>query len=242
MVKIAARPDHPGFRPLPLAQGQAKLGDGAAALGYPAGFKFDVPVLSLNKGAISAPLVRIDDRAYYQTDAAINPGNSGGPLLNERGEAIGIVTLKKADAQNMGYALYFNEVKAAATDQERLSAVKPKPGPLDLATLPKITTLGPKADAWRVGQGKAQGGQGLPDPRQPGRPSLDDQQGSAPGALSVDHETRRRVPSGQSGHLQVPAEHAALSAFAWGRRTPTIRIFWTVIIVTTSNSPTPCCI
>ena len=94
--------------------------------------------------------MRIDDLAYYQTDAAINPGNSGGPLLNERGERSASSPRKKADAQNMGYALI--EVKAAATDQERLSAVKPKPGPLDLVYLPKITTLGSEGLAGRPGK------------------------------------------------------------------------------------------
>jgi predicted Zn finger-like uncharacterized protein len=154
VLKIAARQGHAGFRPLPLARNVPKLGDVVAAIGFPAGFRFDVPVLSLNKGAVSAPLVKIDGRSFYQTDAAINPGNSGGPLLNERGEALGIVTLKKADAQNMGYALYLSEVKAAALDAERLAAVRPEPGPIDPASLPKVTTVAPKADAWQVGQGK----------------------------------------------------------------------------------------
>ncbi|HYT91559.1 MAG TPA: serine protease, partial [Gemmataceae bacterium] len=85
VVKIAARPGHPGFRPLPLSTDKLKLGDPVAAMGYPAGLRFDEPVLSLNKGAISATLVRIDKRPYHRTDAAINPGNSGGPLLNHRG-------------------------------------------------------------------------------------------------------------------------------------------------------------
>jgi S1-C subfamily serine protease len=47
-----------------------------------------------------------------QTDAAINPGNSGGPLINNRGEVIG-VSVAMAQAENIGFAIPINVVKAA---------------------------------------------------------------------------------------------------------------------------------
>src|SRR5581483_3390434 len=77
-------------------------------------------------------------RHVLQTDAAINPGNSGGPLLNAKGEVVGINTAVAGDAQNIGFALaidkampIINQLKTGQTPAQPflgLSTVTLSPG------------------------------------------------------------------------------------------------------------------
>lgn len=59
-----------------------------------------------------------------QTDASINPGNSGGPLLNLKGEAIGINTAMVSGAQSIGFAIPINQVKRIISDVLNFGKIK----------------------------------------------------------------------------------------------------------------------
>lgn len=58
-----------------------------------------------------------------QTDAAINPGNSGGPLLNLKGEAIGLNTAVAQGAENIGFALPINQIKKGLSDAKKFGKI-----------------------------------------------------------------------------------------------------------------------
>ena len=82
-------------------------GQWAIAIGNPLGLDNTVTAGIISATDRSSSQVGIPDKRvnFIQTDAAINPGNSGGPLLNDRGEVIGINTAIRADAQGLGFAI-----------------------------------------------------------------------------------------------------------------------------------------
>ncbi len=105
------------FQPLKLGDSsQAQVGQLVFAVGNPFGLGETV-----TQGIISAKERSISDnqRDLFQTDAAINPGNSGGPLVNLRGEIIGInVAIFSPDRQNpgfqgVGFSIPSNDVRDA---------------------------------------------------------------------------------------------------------------------------------
>jgi len=108
LIKIASM-----FRDLPpLALGDSdsmRVGDWVLALGNPFGLEHTV-----TQGIISATGRVIGAGPYdnfLQTDAPINPGNSGGPLVNLRGEVIGINTAIVSSGQGIGFAIPSNMAK-----------------------------------------------------------------------------------------------------------------------------------
>jgi S1-C subfamily serine protease len=89
-------------------------GQWAIAIGNPLGLDNTVTAGIISATDRSSSQVGIDDARrvrFIQTDAAINPGNSGGPLLNDRGEVIGINTAIRANAQGLGFAIPIETVK-----------------------------------------------------------------------------------------------------------------------------------
>ncbi len=109
------------LKPLPLGDSSAvRVGQRVLAIGNPFGFQG-----TLTTGVVSAtdrtvqtgPQTFIDQA--IQTDAAINRGNSGGPLLNTRGEVIGINTLiisPSGAASGIGFAIPINTARRIAED------------------------------------------------------------------------------------------------------------------------------
>jgi Do/DeqQ family serine protease len=82
-------------------------GQWAIAIGNPLGLDNTVTAGIISAIGRTSSQVGVPDKrvSFIQTDAAINPGNSGGPLLNDRGEVIGINTAIRADAQGLGFAI-----------------------------------------------------------------------------------------------------------------------------------------
>ncbi|GAA3935905.1 serine protease [Hymenobacter algoricola] len=89
-----------GFGRLPYSfkRGAADLGEKVYTLGYP---RED---LVFNDGSLSARSGFEGDTAFYQISIPVNPGNSGGPLLDERGNLIGIISGRQMDMQSAAFA------------------------------------------------------------------------------------------------------------------------------------------
>jgi serine protease Do len=108
-----------GIDPIPLGDSESvAVGDWVVAIGNPLGLTHTVSagILSARgRTTKDVPLKPIGGgEAYFdflQTDAAINPGNSGGPLLNLKGEVIGMNTAINAAGQGLAFAIPINMVK-----------------------------------------------------------------------------------------------------------------------------------
>ncbi|WP_075728607.1 serine protease HtrA [Tissierella creatinophila] len=111
VVKVKAK----GLAPVELGDSEIlEVGEVSVAIGNPLGLEFQRSVTS---GVISGlhRSIKVDEfniiEDLIQTDASINPGNSGGPLLNNRGEVIGINTAKIQTGEGLGFAIPINLVK-----------------------------------------------------------------------------------------------------------------------------------
>jgi serine protease Do len=116
LIRISAT----GLSTLELGDSDAvQVGQLAIAVGSPLGTFTD----SVTQGIVSGldRDITVGERGsnftedlsgLIQTDAAINPGNSGGPLLDASGRAIGVITASSSTAQEMGFAVPINRVRA----------------------------------------------------------------------------------------------------------------------------------
>lgn len=95
---------------------QLRPGEWAIAIGNPLGLDNTVTVGIISATGRSSAEVRVPDKrvSFIQTDAAINPGNSGGPLLNQRGEVVGMNTAIIGGAQGLGFAIPIKTVQRIA--------------------------------------------------------------------------------------------------------------------------------
>ena len=84
-----------------------QVGEKVIAIGNPLGLQF-----SVTEGIISGTHRQGANNLYIyiQTDAALNPGNSGGPLINTKGEVIGINNFKVSGGESLGFALESNHL------------------------------------------------------------------------------------------------------------------------------------
>lgn len=107
LIKIKSRKDLPTVK---LGDSDTlQVGEWVIAIGNPFGFENSVTagIISFKGRVLGAG--PYDD--FLQTDASINPGNSGGPLINTRGEVVGINTAIIAGAQGIGFAIPINMAK-----------------------------------------------------------------------------------------------------------------------------------
>ncbi len=107
---------------LPLGDSdRAEVGEYVVAIGNPLGYGHSVTHGILSAKERKTPEMRL--AKYLQTDASINPGNSGGPLINLKGEVIGINNAIDARGQGIGFAIPINSVKQILTQLKTKGSV-----------------------------------------------------------------------------------------------------------------------
>ncbi len=108
-----------GLTPLPFGNSSdIRVGQTVYAIGNPIGLEFQSTVTSGIISAVNRTIkLKEEDKLSYmedliQTDATINEGNSGGPLINQKGEVIGINAVKIEEGNHLGFAIPIDIIKS----------------------------------------------------------------------------------------------------------------------------------
>ncbi len=100
LLEIPAQKDLT-LRPVFIADDDShREGDSVFAIGSPLGLE-----RSVSEGIVSTRNRNMQGIVYIQTTAQINPGNSGGPLFNDKGQVVGVINMKLAFGEGLGFAI-----------------------------------------------------------------------------------------------------------------------------------------
>lgn len=120
-LKIIRKPGDKPFKPVPMAQDDdLLLGETVIAMGNPFGLGSAVTrgILSSKNRRSTPGKTTLNFQDWLQTDADINPGNSGGPLINIRGELIGInvAVYNQEEGKGTGFAIPVKQISSTLSD------------------------------------------------------------------------------------------------------------------------------
>ena len=141
LVLLRIRSNRNDFEPLPITSELPRKGEKVYALGAPRGYLGSITdgiVSAIRSGTeireiamedasgtdrLEAALDFSEDITWIQTSSPISPGNSGGPLVNSRGEVVGINTWIQTDAQNVNFALCAENLKQLINNRQGLQSL-----------------------------------------------------------------------------------------------------------------------
>jgi len=122
LLKIPTQKEFKFTRVFLPAEDDLRQGDLSFAIGNPLGLS-----RSVTQGIISNKNRNMRGQVFYQTTAQINPGNSGGPLFNNKGQVIGVNSLKIGGGEGLGFAIPVHYVKDFLRSREAFSYNKDNP-------------------------------------------------------------------------------------------------------------------
>ena len=141
LVLLRIRSNRNDFESLPITTDLPRKGEKVYALGAPRGYLGSITdgiVSAIRSGAeireiamqdaegidqLEATLDFSEDITWIQTSSPISPGNSGGPLVNARGEVVGINTWIQTDAQNINFALSAENLQRLIDNRQGLQSL-----------------------------------------------------------------------------------------------------------------------